>query len=102
MVSATTAMGANFHLNASNAIKANVQMNFHYSPFQILIFKCFDPNCQNCTYDEPNLLTGSKICTACATGFTYKADIQQCVSNLCGNGVLNGAEICDSGAGFIG
>jgi large repetitive protein len=95
-------MGSLKVLNYSNSIKATYNGSNYLSPYKMTFFKCFDPNCGTCTYDQPNEAIGSKICTACASGYTYLASLDQCVSNLCGNGVFNAGEICDSGIGLQG
>jgi hypothetical protein len=86
------------HTNSLKTVYFNTTS--YYSPFRTTLYRCFDPNCLTCTFD--NLAGGSKLCTVCASGFTFKPEIQECVSDLCGNGVLNGTEICDSGPTLFG
>ena len=53
------------------------------------------PNCSQCGFDLPNLLTGSKICNACKENYVlYKHEM----CTFCGDGLVQGAEICDAGS----
>jgi len=54
------------------------------TPFNIVIYKCFDPNCFTCSYDLVNLATGSLQCTTCNVGYTLYPPTLICME--CGDG----------------
>ena len=56
---------------------------------------CEDSNCLICSNDSVNQATGSKLCTQCASGFTWESSIKKCLS--CGNGFVEIGEVCDDG-----
>jgi len=54
------------------------------TPYSIIIYKCFDPNCFTCNYDPANLLTGSLQCTTCNEGYHLYPPNLTCME--CGDG----------------
>jgi len=65
------------------------------TPYTIIIYKCFDPNCLICSYDSIHLSTGSLQCTTCNGGYTLYNPTLVCME--CGDGKVQGNEICDDG-----
>ena len=94
---ATTTIGGSFYLNEAFSINANYSTNTYSAPFNITIYKCMDPNCLTCSFDLPNLATGSELCSACIPTYTlYNNEI----CTICGDGLVQGTEACDAGAGL--
>jgi hypothetical protein len=90
-------MGSSFFISHSNAIVAHDNWTKYFTtPFEVIVYKCEDSNCVTCSYDLANRLTGSKMCTLCATGHTWNVGLQIC-EFTCPNGVMNSGEVCDAG-----
>ena len=87
-------MGVNFNLNLQFSISTNYTTNTYLAPFNLTIYKCQDPHCSICSFDLPNILTGSWICLSCDTGYSLY-NSQTCFP--CGDGILEGSENCDAG-----
>ena len=69
--------------------------NEFLTPFEVYVYKCLDLNCLTCSFDLPNLVKGSMICTICKNSYTLHPATLQCMN--CGDGFLQGNETCDDG-----
>lgn len=72
-------MGSKYYLDYKGTITANYSWNEFDTSFEIIIFKCQDPNCLQCTYDPATLLTGSSQCVTCAANYTFNANGTTCI-----------------------
>lgn len=81
---ANMAIGTGFYLQSNNQVIANLNGSSLQTPYSIIVYKCFDPDCLTCTYDPVNLSTGSLLCTACNDGYTLYPPTLICMN--CGDG----------------
>ena len=64
-------------------------------PFEVILYKCEDKNCELCDFDLTFLSTGSKLCPQCKQDYSWYPAQVNCIN--CGNGVLEVNETCDDG-----
>lgn len=78
----------------SSSIRVSFNSSNHDRLFSVLVYRCPDPNCDECITYNASQLRGE--CTSCLPNYGIQDGVN-CFLSLCQNGVIDGTEECDDG-----